>query len=474
MKRKGTYKAVRVQQVQVAELLPLLMAGCIVALDVAKQRFVVAIATMAGEVLKLFRFEHPTETMEFIRVVQAISAGVGADKVRVAMEPTGTYGDAVRHQLVRAGVPVQMVSPKRTHDLQEVFDGVPSMHDPKSAMLVARACAMRLSTPWVPPPETRVRLRALVDLRQHEHGHQEVIFGRLEGALARHWPEFGRWMDVRTQFSALRLLEEFPSPARVAREPDKARALLRKASRSKLSEEAIAGLIGEAAETLGVPELPEEEQLVGTLAMQLIASAQGAHALDKKMMEVAGEDEVFARLASWMGAYTAAVVITRADPRLYNSARQLEKACGLNLREKSSGETAGRISITKRGPGLVRQLLFLFALRMIKKSAEVRAWYERRRGYTEESRLRAVVAVMRKLVRALFHVAKGEAFDAGKLFDLRRLDLAAKPTPVSAEGTETAEKETAKGAVNAPRTTPRPIARGSKRRRATRAVAAPA
>src|SRR4051794_27514644 len=92
MKKKRTYQASRVQQVQVAELLPLLVAGCIIALDVAKQKFVVALATMAGEVVKLFRFDHPTETQDFLRLVEALRAGVEEGKVMAAMEPTGTYG----------------------------------------------------------------------------------------------------------------------------------------------------------------------------------------------------------------------------------------------------------------------------------------------------------------------------------------------------------------------------------------------
>ena len=116
MKKKRTYQTVRVQQVRVEEMLPLLVAGCIVALDVAKEKFVVALATLAGEVVKLFRFDHPTETSELLGVVAALRAGVDGSNVRAAMEPTGTYGDAVRHQLVAAGVGVWMVSPKRTHD----------------------------------------------------------------------------------------------------------------------------------------------------------------------------------------------------------------------------------------------------------------------------------------------------------------------------------------------------------------------
>lgn len=471
MKKKRTYQASRVQQVQVAELLPLLVAGCIVALDVAKQKFVVALSTMAGEVVKLFRFDHPTETPDFLRVVEALRLGVDEGKVIAAMEPTGTYGDAIRLQLMQAGVAVRMVSPKRTHDSQELFDGVRSLHDPKSAVLLAKLCAMGLSTPWSAPPTTRVRLRALVDLRQHTHQHAERSFGRLEAVLARHWPEFGQWMDVRTQRSALELLSRYPSPARVAQAPEEVRSLLRKASRSQLSEHAVAGVIAGARATLGVPMVPEEEQLVRTLARQLSEAGRSTHDLDEQMREVAHEDEVFARLASWMGVYTAAVLVTRVDPRQYTSARQLEKACGLNLREKSSGEHDGRLHITKRGSGLVRQVLYLFALRMLHESPAVRAWYMRRRGYTEESKQRAVVAVMRKLVRALFHVARGDVFDASKLFDLRRLDLDA---AAATSGAASSPPPAGKPKAPPPRTTPRPIARGPKRARARNAAHASA
>jgi transposase len=472
MKKKRTYQAAPVQQVRVVELLPLVMAGCIVALDVAKQKFVVALATLAGEVVKLFRFEHPTETAEFLRVVEALRLGVEGSNVIAAMEPTGTYGDAIRHQLTRAGVPVRMVSPKRTHDSQELFDGVRSLHDPKSAVLIAKLHAMGLSTPWSAPPETRVRLRALVEQRQHEQRHEEVCFGRLEALTARHWPELGRWMDVRTQRSALTLLTKYPSPARVAKEPSEVRALLKTASRARLSEEAMAGVVAGASTTLGVPMVAEEEQFVRTLAMQLVEAYRSTDALEESMAEVAKDDEVFARLATWMGVYTAAVVVTHVDPRQYTTARQLEKACGLNLREKSSGEHAGRLTITKRGPGLVRQVLYMFALRMILASPAVRAWYRRRRGYTEESKQRAVVAVMRKLVRALFHVAKGEAFEEKKLFDLRRLNLDA-PTAAHSEQPPNAQTAAPPKPLS-PRTTPRPIARGRRRARALGTTAAPA
>ena len=76
----------------------------------------------------------------------------------------------------------------------------------------------------------------------------------------------------------------------------------------------------------------------------------------------------------------------------------------------------------------MRRYLFLLALRQIKQNEVVRAWYQRRRSFVAENKLGAVVAVMRKLVRGLWHVARGAAFDAAKLFDVRRLGVVPMPS----------------------------------------------
>jgi hypothetical protein len=63
------------------------------------------------------------------------------------------------------------------------------------------------------------------------------------------------------------------------------------------------------------------------------------------------------------------------------------------------------------------------ALRFVKDDAAALSWCRARKGYKADQKIKAVVALMRKLARALWHVARGEAFDATKLFDTRRLDL---------------------------------------------------
>lgn len=439
--KKHRYRSVKVEEVRVAELLPLLSGGCIVALDVAKEKFVAALATADGEAVSLFRFDHPRETLAFLSVVEALQQGLGKDKVKAAMEPTGTYGDAVRYQLVQRAVPVHMIAPKRTYDVQALFDGVSSLHDPKSAVLVAKLCAMQLGSEWTPTNQIRVRMRALVERRRYASEAKETCLGRLEALLARHWPEFGAWMDLRSQSSAKSLLAFYGSPACVAAKPEEARDFLLSRSRRRLSIELIEGVLKMAAKSLGVPMEEEERQLVMALAVQTRSAALEEEEMEDALKELGRKDEAFQRLQRWMGTYTAAVVMALADPTQYGSATQFEKAVGLNLREKSSGEHQGKLKITKRGPGLVRQVLYLFSLRMLQESPPVAAWYVRRRGYTEDNKLKAVTAVMRKLTRATFHIAKGAEFDPSKLFDMERLTLTHGPrAPRRAPTARTVEK----------------------------------
>ena len=118
----------------------------------------------------------------------------------------------------------------------------------------------------------------------------------------------------------------------------------------------------------------------------------------------------------------------------YESAAALEKACGLNLKIRSSGNYVGRLKLTKRGSAAVRRYLYLAALRLIQSDPLIARWYRARAGYRGGRKLVAIVAVMRKLARALWHIARGHAFDSTLLVDERALPslpLVAKTTDPS-------------------------------------------
>lgn len=460
MKKKRTYNSVDVERIDVAMLMQLVAVGCIIALDIAKTKMMAAVATAAGEVRQLIRFEHPRQTAAFLRMVDELHKAEFAP--RVVMEPTGTYGDALRYQFHRRGVPVQMLSPKHTHDFAEVLDGVPSMHDAKAAVALARLAALpelREKAAWKPDDEATLEARALLDQRSPVAKTLALYHGHLEGVLARHWPELGRFIDVHETRSWMPLLKKNPGPAAVAAAGDEAVALLRKASRQRLSEERAKAVVDAARTTLGVPMVPGEQAKLKFLVEQIEQQTQLRDGIDEALGELVSKNAEMSRMAVVVGPQCAAAVVTHVGSTFeIASPRALEKSIGVNLKERSSGEKKGRVSITKRGPAQVRQLLYLAALRLLNHDPIVLAWYRARRSYGGESgKKKAVVAVMRKLARALWHVGRGATFDATKLFDVRRLDL---PVDNNNTSASSAEASTPTETTSAPeKTAPRASSR---------------
>jgi transposase len=422
MKGKRSYGAVDVEHFDISVLVPLLTVGCIVAIDVAKTKFVAAIATAAGEVLKLIKFEHPRQTAVFLRLLSTL--GEAERKPKVVMEPTGTYGDALRYRCHRLGVTVHMMPPKHTHDFAEVLDGVPSMHDAKAAVVLAKLQAIKPARAWEPESEERRDLRAWVDLRRPITHTLRLYQGHLEATLARHWPEIGLQIDVYHSRSWLTLMKELPGPGAVAAARERASQVLRRVSRGQLSTERIAGIVDSARDTTGVPMTSGEQQKLLAIVEQLEVQTLRVEAVDAKLSALIEKDEVLSRMATVVGpACASAIGALVGSPLAFANARGFEKAMGLNLKEKSSGNVQGRLSITKRGPGEVRHLLYLASLRLLKADPTTLAWYRARKSHQAGLSIKAVVAVSRKLARALWHVARGAAFDPTKLFDTRRLDL---------------------------------------------------
>ena len=113
------------------------------------------------------------------------------------------------------------------------------------------------------------------------------------------------------------------------------------------------------------------------------------------------------------------------DPRTFHCAAAYEKACGLNLKEHSSGNPKHRgLHITQRGSSRARQYLYLFAMRWLQRDPAARAWAQHRQCWSRPGgKIGALVALMRKAARAVWHLSRGESYQASKLFDLRRLGL---------------------------------------------------
>jgi transposase len=419
--KKRIYRRMSVNDFQPQSISAADLGGRLVfAIDVAKVDMVAALAGPDGRVLHTICWKAPAENPTVLSILRGFrSAGITVEPV---MEPSGTYGDVLRHQLDQDGFPIFMISGKRTHDAKEIFDGVPSLHDAKSAAIIARLHADGLSTRQSDEvPERRQLKAALAIMDLHQERYLQLVH-RLESWLARHWPELPTLLDL-TSASLMALLARIGGPVDVAAHPDKAIRLLRGIGHGLVAEEDIAAVIASANTSVGVPMVGLERDALMAIADDAYLSHRAFTTAKTKVDKLAAATPA-AMLAPVIGHATAAAVFAEVgDARSYSCTRAFLKAMGLNLKEKSSGTVHGQIKITKRGPSRVRQLLWLAIFRWIQKDPIANAWYQRKKQRDGGRASRAAVALMRKLAKGLYHVGRGGTFDSSKLFDTRRLQV---------------------------------------------------
>lgn len=428
MKKKIQYRPLDVQQIAVEALCEPFPTGSrvLVGVDVAKRHFVAALCDESGEARLHLRFELPGQMPEFLHRLRGLDAA--ARTVEVVMEPTGTYGDALRYQLEAHDIPVFRVNNKHVHDAAELFDGAPSKHDAKDASVIAWLHAQGRSRRWIPLDVDRRDMRALVRQRELYDAPLRRLISQMEPLLARHFPELEKFFDLSRRKTPYLLLEHFGSPAALAdTDAEELGVLLRRYRRRTKNEDEVLELLRAARNTIGVSMQPQEVELVRCIATEVLRLMTLRKQVDDRIAEQCQQLEVLQALRSCLGPVTAVVLLAfLGDPRTYSSAAAFEKAAGLNLVESSSGtnpHTPDRASrrISKRGPGMVRKYLFLAAMRLVQTDPVARAWYQQRRAFQGGQKVKALIALERKLCRALFHVAQGQPFDAALLFDTRRL-----------------------------------------------------
>lgn len=421
--KKRRYKATDVKQVNWDRVAAQTQGQRIVfGIDVAKEDFFAVLMKADQSVIETLKWVHPQQTRELVTRLLDDLKGV---HLEVAMEPSGTYGDALRHHLSELGLLVHQVSPKRVHDVAEVYDGVPSLHDAKAAYLIGRLHLEGVSKPWQELSETRREQQALIaELDLFESELQRNI-NRLEASLSRHWPELIQILDLK-RVSLQSLIGEYGSPQEVAAHRSEAQQLMRRIGRGRLNAKTVQQVLDSSETTLGVTCTNGERHFLQVLGRELIRSHQCVQEIGHQIEHAVAADVVLTQMATVVGKTTSLVLDAMlGTPLGYPNPHSYLKALGLNLKERSSGKHKGQVKITKRGPGKARGYLYFAALRWLYRDRVIGAWYQNKIERDGNIKGKAIVAIMRKLVLALWHVAQGEVFDSRKLFNTQALGLAA-------------------------------------------------
>jgi transposase len=334
----------------------------------------------------------------------------GVAHVRFALEPTGQYWLALAEWLERRNEEVRLVQPAHTHKAKELEDNSPGKHDIKDGGLVADLDRQGESLRLIRPQGVFAELRHLTSCRQGLIQDINREINRLHGVMDLLFPELIGLFKNHIGKGLLGLLQEAACPDKIGQLGEEVIGeLLKKKTKGKLGVVRASLIVQAARVSIGIKEGRqvlelELKQLLDRLEFirqQLKEVERSMKVALKKVPDI----EILLSIPAIGEISLAAILGEIGDIRHYHSAREIIKLAGLNLYEISSGQHHGVKRISKRGRPLLRQMLYMASLRLIRAKGGFNDFYQRLIGKGKH-KIPAIVAVMCKLVRVLFAMAR--------------------------------------------------------------------
>jgi len=334
----------------------------------------------------------------------------GLEEIIVGFESTGPYAEPLMNFLAKKPIKLVQVNPMHTKRLKELTGNSPNKTDSKDPRVIADVISLGHALTVVVPKGPAAELRRLTQARQRASKNRTAMVNQLHHLVYVVFPEFMQIIKKITSKSALYLLKTHPSPEDIVDLGfERLQALLRKISLGRLNQSQVKALIDAAGNSAGIDDgkdslLTEIRYLVSCIERE---SGFIDH-LEKQMSQYLKQIPYSQSILSvkGIGEVTVAGLIGEVgDFRQFKTIAEITKLAGLDLYEISSGKHRGQRHISKRGRSYLRKLLFFVAINTIRTNGIMHESYLRmlNRGMPK---VKAVVAISRKLLRTIFALAR--------------------------------------------------------------------
>lgn len=373
-------------------------------IDIASEKHVVAVVDDSSEVL--VKPKSFTEDAEGYEKLFALLGAPG--ELLVAMEATGHYWKNLFAALVSGGYTVALVNPLRTRrfageDLER------TKTDAIDALGIARFAAQKRPVATRLPDSATEELRELVRLRDRllqDFGDRVRQLHRLVDLC---FPEFTRYVRRLDSELATSILKDYPTAEAFVGIRPKTLSNLKYDGRHFVGLDLATQLIEAAKVSVGRHHSHAYRVQVKFYCEDLELLRRRLKELDRDIETKLGDHEVGTLLTTidGIGTQTAAkVVAILGDPADFRSERALSSYLGVIPGLKLSGKARNHSArLTPIGNAALRSALYMPTLTAIKRSPWLRRFYERLIAAGKPPKV-AILAAMRKLVTAIYSVAK--------------------------------------------------------------------
>ncbi|MCM3390621.1 IS110 family transposase (plasmid) [Ureibacillus chungkukjangi] len=397
----------------------------VIGIDIAKRTHYACFVDDRGRVLqKSFSVSQSRDGFEFFykRILVAMTESEKTEVI-VGIEPTGHYWLNLAYFLQERGIPLVMTNPMHVKRSKELDDNLPTKHDRKDALVIARLVKDgRFSYPRI--------LKAMeAELRVGSTFREKLVeeFGAVKNMmirwLDRYFPEF---TQVFPKFGkmALAALDCTPFPSDLhQKQVDELLVLFKKVEGMKSPQKPKAKrLIEVAATSIGVTEGCEMARYeIATLVRRYNQLEQEIESITEQLVDLVKTTVEYEWLTTVPGLGDTTIVDLLAEIGSfshYDDPRQIIKLAGLTLRENSSGMHKGQKRISKRGRRKLRALLFRVMMPMIRHNEAFRKLHEyyTNRQVNPLRKKQSIVVLCGKLLKVLHGIStKHKAFDAQRM-----------------------------------------------------------
>jgi transposase len=386
----------------------------IVSLDIGKQSHFGYFRGPDGQDVKPFSFGNSRDGFEcFYNKLCRFQKVHGLRQVLVGFESTGPYAEPLVHFLRAKPVQLVQINPMHTKRMKELTGNSPNKTDAKDPRVIADVMMLGHFLTVVVPEGAAAELRRLTHARQRAIKHRTAMLNELQHLIFIIFPEFLQVIKKVSSKTGLYLAAHCPTPQAVLvlGLASLSRAM-RCVSYGKMGHARAVQFFEAAQRSVGVSEACESMVTeIGYLVEQIQQANSFVSRLEAQMTMYLDQIPYSAYLLSLrgIGPVTVAGLIGEVgDFWQFCTISEITKLAGLDLYEISSGKHKGQRHISKRGRPLMRKLLYFAAINTVRTNGVMYEPYRRMlaRGMPK---MKALVAIARKLLAVMFALARDES-----------------------------------------------------------------
>ena len=405
----------------------------IVGIDIAKNKHWAGIILPSGrEIRKSFPFNNNKKGFEsLVEEIKKTITMYNFKSVIVGMEPTGHYWKCCARYLKKIDwIKVVTVNPKKVKDAKELDDNCQTKNDKKDCITIAKLIKdARYFEPYL-PEGVWAEIRNISNTRAELVVKQSAIKNRIIAIMDEYFPEYVRVFKNVLSRTSEEILKKCPFPEDI-KSLGKEEILkhIKKVIKRGYSKKQIEQICEVAEESIGTKEGTKAGKYQLRIYMQeyrlLRKQIEKTNSELEKELKNTGFYESIISIKG-IGVISAAMFIGEiGDINRFDSYEQIRRYAGLNLVENSSGKHKGKTTISKRGRGLLRNILYKMAFVMVNKNEEIKQLYKYliTRKENQLKKKQAMVAVEGKILQIIYAVVtKNEEYKATRVFTEERLE----------------------------------------------------